>query len=578
MDAEVILEKLPAPEGKKRLVERRQDTYDIIRQILKKHKGTAAHYDSISKDFWKGNAYNTARALFDFCKTNIGYVVEPVLKQSTKTPAAILIDKNGDCKHYASFIVGVAESLRRKGYPIQSFYRFASYDRNKRSPGHVFAVVIDGSKQYWVDPVLNTFDQRTPEYFYKQDKIPPMADKIGELYDISGISNDATLGRSLHWLDDKHRPGRHLHNRRPHFSHAWHMQHDPPPPPMMSKADAITWMQQHNMPVPKVSGTHWLDELPPPSHMRVAYVDEMGKLSLRHLHIKDKLKHIKIRPGKLFKKVFGAVPRNAFLGLVKKNAFHMAQKFHEARKQKGAMWKKITDKWEKLGGNGNKLETAISQGINNYNRHHSTKITGYEEGGLGEMYEPLFMHQENGHVGVAVVDDIAGLLAAAAPILALFKGILHSLGVNTKKVDDDVATADDKLASDHNDGEASADDDGVADHGSGTKTKATVKDGKQTLEIHKTSADDDPDIADTDDGSSASGSKPSRKKTAKASATDDGGTDDSDDGGGTSKVSQVFHQIEDFVKDHWKGLAIGTMGFIVVVKVLSNRRRPVRRR
>lgn len=141
-----------------------QGTWDIVREVKDAHVHFARDYDSIAKMFWKGSAKKTGEALFGFLKKNILYKAEPEQHQSTRSPSAIITkgvkrSNFNDCKHYASFIGGVLDSLKRQGYPIKWVYRFARYDPLERDPGHVFVVLKNG-RETWIDPVLPSFDDK----------------------------------------------------------------------------------------------------------------------------------------------------------------------------------------------------------------------------------------------------------------------------------------------------------------------------------------------------------------------------------------------------------------------------------
>jgi hypothetical protein len=191
-----LLENLPAYSNNKILVVKNQDTRDIIKDIIAAHKDYGIDYDKISEKFWKGNTINTAEYIFEFAKDNIKYCVEPEKRQSIKSPSAILAtgiynDGYNDCKHYACFIGGILDSLRRSGKPIDWFYRFANYIPFENDPQHVFVVVKKDGWEYYVDPVLDYFNE-DKEFINCVDKKIPI-NKVGELYRISGISTSQAL-------------------------------------------------------------------------------------------------------------------------------------------------------------------------------------------------------------------------------------------------------------------------------------------------------------------------------------------------------------------------------------------------
>lgn len=175
-----------------------QDTNQIIKHILLRHGQDKKAYDDIAEKFWRGNAKETAQLLFDFLKTYVNYQIEPESSQTVKSPGNILANLHGDCKHYALFITGIADALKRKGYPIDTFYRFVA-DQPNMDVHHVFSVIKDADgNEFWVDPVLKEFNKR-PQFFNVVDKRPEAAGGgVGAVYALSGTWKYpvAQVGRS----------------------------------------------------------------------------------------------------------------------------------------------------------------------------------------------------------------------------------------------------------------------------------------------------------------------------------------------------------------------------------------------
>jgi hypothetical protein len=79
---------------------------------------------------------------------------------------------------------GILDALRRcYGYDYKLFYRFGSYELFEMMPAHVFVVLVDQGREYWIDPVLSKFNQRSPAPIYFIDKKIPMS-----LVRLSGLS------------------------------------------------------------------------------------------------------------------------------------------------------------------------------------------------------------------------------------------------------------------------------------------------------------------------------------------------------------------------------------------------------
>lgn len=184
MNKQTILQKLPAYQGRVALVTDEQNVKDIIAAIKKMHTKHAADYDRISYLFVKGSPEATCRSLFNFLKQNITYHIEPVSKQSVKSPAAIVYQSYGDCKHYSLFTAGILDSINRLGLQkIPYAYRFASYDLFDSEPKHVFVVAYPGtSNELWIDPVLKSFNERLHPTHTIDKKFKAMA-----LSEISGV-------------------------------------------------------------------------------------------------------------------------------------------------------------------------------------------------------------------------------------------------------------------------------------------------------------------------------------------------------------------------------------------------------
>lgn len=171
--------------GRKEIVKKKQTVRDIMREVLDAHHVFARDYDQLADVFIGDSVRTSAKKLFNFCKQNIKYRMESDRLQTTRSPGGILYLRHGDCKHYAGFIAGVLDAIRRrtgKNFPLA--YRFANYDIFETEPAHVFVVVGTGDKELWIDPVLQEFDTRNPQPINYTDKKLPMA-----LVRISGAPN-----------------------------------------------------------------------------------------------------------------------------------------------------------------------------------------------------------------------------------------------------------------------------------------------------------------------------------------------------------------------------------------------------
>jgi hypothetical protein len=166
MDRNILLGKLPVFNNSSLLIESNQSVHDIVKEVIDAHNDFKTDYDFIAEDFLRENVIETCKALWTFLKYNVRYVVEGEDYQTTKSPSAIIATGKGDCKHFAGFIGGVLDAIMRNfNVKIDWNYRFASYNSGMALE-HVFIVVKNNGKEYWIDPVLKDFNERLqPTYF-----------------------------------------------------------------------------------------------------------------------------------------------------------------------------------------------------------------------------------------------------------------------------------------------------------------------------------------------------------------------------------------------------------------------------
>ena len=156
---QTILAKLPPFQNKwVTVVSGNQSTEQLVENVIDAHGRHAAFYDQFAGMFDNGkDVQDILTDLHFFVKKNIAYKEEPGKRQTDSLPTGLLTRGYGDCKHYAGFIGGVLDALKRKGRKIDWQYRFASYYPDKPAPHHVFIVVNHKGTEYWVDPVPGAF-------------------------------------------------------------------------------------------------------------------------------------------------------------------------------------------------------------------------------------------------------------------------------------------------------------------------------------------------------------------------------------------------------------------------------------
>ena len=171
----LILSKVQPFLNQQNVVIENQGVNDIITGILTTHNKYKKEYDKIYIYFVDDDIEEICRNIFQFLKDNVPYFIESNDLQFLKSPASILSTKS-DCKSYALFSCGILDAYLRNEKPeFELSYRFASYDPFDKIPQHVFCVVKANGKEYWIDPVLDRFNQRKQPYYFKDKNINTMA-------------------------------------------------------------------------------------------------------------------------------------------------------------------------------------------------------------------------------------------------------------------------------------------------------------------------------------------------------------------------------------------------------------------
>jgi hypothetical protein len=190
----LILGKLTPFLNQQNVVVENQGVNDIITGILKTHNKYLDEYDKIYQYFIGSDLQETAKNIYNFLKKNVPYYIESNELQFLKSPSSI-ISTPSDCKSYALMSCGIADAIRRNtGEDIEIVYRFASYDPFDKIPQHVFCVVRGDGEEFWIDPVLNKFNEKKQPYFYKDKNVNKMS--LVGLSGVSATDNDA-IGSTL---------------------------------------------------------------------------------------------------------------------------------------------------------------------------------------------------------------------------------------------------------------------------------------------------------------------------------------------------------------------------------------------
>jgi len=422
----VLLYYLPPYERNYQLIKEDQYVRDIIKEVLDSHEVYAYDYDDICNFFDAGSTEQICRQLFDFCKANISYRIEDKKEQTTQSPSGIITLGHGDCKHYASFIGGCLDALKRKGKKINWWYRFASYDWIDDTPQHVFVVVKDKGKEIWIDPVLRQFNERympkhTPKDY--QINVHPMA-----LYRVSGIGlptdykgyvpqgvpqqrmllpADDAEAIADNYIDQQITPD--LEDKIKMMLYYGLLNEDG----QFNESQLEVLAQQ----LPESDFNEILD----------GYSEVLNQATINGL-FSDIWRGVK--------KVTLAVPRGAYLALVSLNVFGLGTKLWKAAfNEDGSYYQpgqqKVRDRWYSLGGDWSNLESAIKKG------HNKPKVLGNS---METVYYRIGEINQVGAAPAAIAAAAVTIIAALAPLVKSILEQRKAQGFNINPDDLDLPT------------------------------------------------------------------------------------------------------------------------------------------
>ena len=161
--------------GKTVLLKKGGNTGDIVNAVLDVVPDVRNQTRDFSKQFTPDR--RGMRRLFDWVKSNIRYIEDPLGVQWIREPARLWHDREGDCKSFTVFIISVLENLG-----IQYVVRFSNTEkRGSKIVNHVYPVAImpDG-EQIIMDAVYDWFDAEHA-YYYKIDY------DMADIYRLSGV-------------------------------------------------------------------------------------------------------------------------------------------------------------------------------------------------------------------------------------------------------------------------------------------------------------------------------------------------------------------------------------------------------
>lgn len=157
---------IPQPDGKSQFIIQFQTAKDILKQLRRAELESRPVSKKLAKAFTEPNKKRICNKVWYFLKKEISYEAEPKSNQTAKTINRFIKEKKGDCKHYATFAVGV---LNACGIP--AWFTLVGQEKGKKAPNHAYCTAMVDNELIIIDPCRKQFNDEC-RYYYKWNKYP----------------------------------------------------------------------------------------------------------------------------------------------------------------------------------------------------------------------------------------------------------------------------------------------------------------------------------------------------------------------------------------------------------------------
>jgi len=154
------------PLGNRETVTRHQTATDIIQQMRRAEKNSRGQSLRLAQQYKGKPQKDIARGVYNFLRHEMQYRKEPTSKQTAKEIRRYVADGFGDCKHYATYAVGVLNACR-----VPAWFVLVSQRKRSKNPTHAYACCMIGEQVYVIDPCRPQFNSECL-YEYKYN-LPP---------------------------------------------------------------------------------------------------------------------------------------------------------------------------------------------------------------------------------------------------------------------------------------------------------------------------------------------------------------------------------------------------------------------
>jgi len=138
----------------------------ITKQLRRAEYESRSFSKEIKPIFNCENKLKVCKKVWYFLRHYTEYEKEPREKQTAKTISRYIVDRKGDCKHYATASVGI---LLACGIPC--WFSFVRQSETDKSKGHIYCSALVNGQIVIIDPCRKSFNSEC-FYVYKKNYAP----------------------------------------------------------------------------------------------------------------------------------------------------------------------------------------------------------------------------------------------------------------------------------------------------------------------------------------------------------------------------------------------------------------------
>jgi len=153
-------ETLGAPLNNRRVISRNQTAPQIFNEMRRAEKNSRGQALAIANQFKGKSQIDTAKGVFNFLRHGMTYKKEPNTRQTVKEIRRYVSDGYGDCKHFATFAVGVLNACH-----IPTWFVLVSQRPHDKTPNHAYAQCMIGNRIITIDPCRPRFNSECIHYY-----------------------------------------------------------------------------------------------------------------------------------------------------------------------------------------------------------------------------------------------------------------------------------------------------------------------------------------------------------------------------------------------------------------------------